>query len=206
MDTNESFHYGERARLHQGTLGKSGAFLPGWRRVRERIGHRGAQEENWMKFVAVSAPPSGRCYPSARYSRLQPPASSLQSRRDTSPHNSAPNSLKTNAGHPKEVRHPGSSDLHQSPILYTRVNMNRNRRNPLKTNDPCTLYSKTKRVLRDPARAPFCSTIDPNRNNYNSLKTKDRYTFYSTISRGVFGPLLHQSPVTTHHSLRGFHG
>ena len=33
------------------------------------------------------------------------------------------------------------------PILYSKMNMNRNRRNPLKTNDPCTLYSKTKRVL-----------------------------------------------------------
>jgi len=26
-------------------------------------------------------------------------------------------------------------------ILYSKMNMNRNPRNPLKTNDPCTLYS-----------------------------------------------------------------
>ena len=33
------------------------------------------------------------------------------------------------------------------PILYTKMNMNRNRRKPMKTNDPCTVYSKTNRVL-----------------------------------------------------------
>ena len=137
MDKIESLHYGKSARLHQGMLGKPGAVLPGWRRVRERIG-RSAQQENWMKVLAVSALPMGRCYPSARPSSLQPTVSS-QNRWDTSPGKFAPNSLKTKAGHPKEVRHPGSPDLHQSPILYTKMNMNRNRRKPLKTNDPCTL-------------------------------------------------------------------
>ena len=32
-------------------------------------------------------------------------------------------------------------------LLYSNMNMNRNPRNPLKTNDRCTLYSKTKRVF-----------------------------------------------------------
>ena len=33
------------------------------------------------------------------------------------------------------------------PRLYSKMNMNRNRCNPLKTNDPCTLYSKIKRAF-----------------------------------------------------------
>ena len=42
------------------------------------------------------------------------------------------------------------------PILYSKMNMNRNPRNPLKTNDPCTLYSKTKRVLHWSRRSTPC--------------------------------------------------
>ena len=38
------------------------------------------------------------------------------------------------------------------PVLYSKMNMNRNRCNPLKTNNPCTLYSIIKRVFDDPAR------------------------------------------------------
>ena len=37
-------------------------------------------------------------------------------------------------------------------ILYSKMNMNRNRRNPLKTKDPCTLYSIIKRVLTKPSK------------------------------------------------------
>jgi hypothetical protein len=37
-------------------------------------------------------------------------------------------------------------------ILYTRMNMNRIRRNPLKTNNPCILYSIKKAVLHLPSQ------------------------------------------------------
>jgi len=139
MDKIESLHYGKSARLHQGMLGKPGVVLPGWRRVRERIGQIGAQWEKQMKVSAVSAPPAGQCYSSARSSSPEFPASNFKNKWDTCPPGFAANSLKTNAGRPQEVRHFGSSDLHRSPILYTKMNMNRNRHKLLKTKDPCTL-------------------------------------------------------------------
>jgi len=50
--------------------------------------------------------------------------------------------------------YPGSSVASQPLVtfryhLYSKMNMNRNRRNPLKTNDPCTLYSIINRVLHN---------------------------------------------------------
>ena len=77
---------------------------------------------------------------------------------DTVPVNSRRKSLKTNEPRTKQVRHSGSSRAHRAtriqppvsrtgPVLYSKMNMNRNPRNPLKTNDRCTLYSKTKRVF-----------------------------------------------------------
>ena len=143
MDTNEIFHYGEPARLHQGMLGKPGAVLPGWRRVRERIGQIGAQQEKQMKVLAVSALPMGRCYPCA----------------GGLPLSTAMRALGRHAPRPISV----SQYVH------------------------------------------FYSTMNPNRNVANSLKTKDRRMFYSTISRGVSAPPVHQSLLTNHHSLRGFH-
>jgi hypothetical protein len=79
-------------------------------------------------------------------------------------------------------------------ILYTRMNMNRNPRNPLKTNDPCTLYSIKIRVFLTappqvrrrtrrripPAIAPFYSTHLPGGTSRNSLRTQDGAHVYST--------------------------
>ena len=43
MDTDVIFPYRSSRPRFQGLLGKSGAVLPGWRRIRERIG----RASNW---------------------------------------------------------------------------------------------------------------------------------------------------------------
>ena len=76
-------------------------------------------------------------------------------------------------------------------VLYSKMNMNRIPRSPLKTNDPCTLYSKTKRDLagafsgtdnrvcvpansrarRRPARAEGSSSPSPCQSSHSPLTT-----------------------------------
>ena len=73
-----------------------------------------------------------------------------------------------------------------SPILYSRMNMNRNRPNSMKTNEACTLYSRKNRVFSEAGARDGYSTMNPNRIARNLMKTNDWCALYSTMNRENF--------------------
>ena len=75
-------------------------------------------------------------------------------------------------------------------LLYSIMHMNRNRRNPLKTNNPCTLYSKTKRVLRGPRLSSLGG-----RGFSRDIKTRRQAIFRPALSAVAKGALLHSQQV-----------